>query len=222
MMEACAVEIVLPGAASLGVFGVAAMLLLLTPGPAVLYIVTRSLEQGRVAGLVSVCGITTGTLAHVLAAALGLSALLASSTLAFALVKYAGAAFLIYIGLQRLFSRTEAPAAPLALPRRSLARLYRDGFVVNLLNPKTALFFLAFLPQFVDPVRGMVALQIAFLGLLFALMGFVSDSCYALVAGTAGQWIKRNSHYLRLERYVTGTVFIGLGLTAAFAGNGRK
>jgi threonine/homoserine/homoserine lactone efflux protein len=216
------VEIVLPGAASLGVFAVAAMLLLLTPGPAVLYIVTRSVEQGRVAGLASVCGITTGTLVHVLAAALGLSALLASSTFAFALVKYAGAAYLIYIGLQRIFSRGETPSAPVALPRRSLGRLYRDGVVVNLLNPKTALFFLAFLPQFVDPTRGMVALQIAFLGLLFALMGFVSDSCYALVAGTAGQWVKRNSHYLRLERYVTGTVFIGLGVTAAFAGNGRK
>jgi threonine/homoserine/homoserine lactone efflux protein len=215
-------DIVIPNAASIGVFAVAAILLLLTPGPAVLFIVARSVEQGRVAGLVSVCGITTGTLVHVLAAALGLSALLASSALAFALVKYAGAAYLIYIGLRRILSRADAPSAPSQLPRRSLARLYRDGIVVNLLNPKTALFFLAFLPQFVDPARGAVAMQIAFLGLLFTLMGLTSDALYALVAGTAGRWVKRSGRYLPWERYVTGGVFIGLGVTAAFAGNVRK
>jgi len=215
-------EIVIPNAASLGVFAAAGILLLLTPGPAVLYIVARSVEQGRVAGLASVCGIATGTLVHVLAAALGLSALLASSALAFAVVKYAGAGYLIYIGIRRILSRAEAPAAELELPRRSLGRLYRDGFVVNLLNPKTALFFLAFLPQFVNPARGAVAFQIAFLGLMFALMGMTSDALYAMAAGTAGRWVKRNSHYLRWERYVTGGVFIGLGVTAAFAGNGRK
>jgi threonine/homoserine/homoserine lactone efflux protein len=215
-------DVVIPDAAAIGLFAMAALLLLLTPGPAVLYIVARSVEQGRVAGLVSVCGITTGTLVHVLAAALGLSALLASSALAFAIVKYAGAAYLVYIGLRRILSRAAAPAARLELPRRSLGRLYRDGFVVNLLNPKTALFFLAFLPQFVDPARGALAFQIAFLGLLFALMGLTSDGLYALAAGTAGQWVKRRARYWRWERYVTGGVFIGLGVTAAFAGNGRK
>jgi threonine/homoserine/homoserine lactone efflux protein len=214
--------IVIPNAASLGLFAVAAILLLLTPGPAVLYIVARSVEQGRVAGLISVCGITSGTFVHIAAAALGLSALLASSALAFAVVKYAGAAYLIYIGVRRILSRDDAPAAQLELPRRSLGRLYRDGFIVNLLNPKTALFFVAFLPQFVDPARGAVAFQVAFLGVMFAAMGFVSDGVYALAAGTAGRWVKRNNHYLRWERYVTGTVFIGLGVTAAFAGNGRK
>jgi threonine/homoserine/homoserine lactone efflux protein len=215
-------DMVIPNATSLGVFSVAAILLLLVPGPAVLYIVARSVEQGRIAGLASVCGITTGTLVHVLAASLGLSALLASSALAFAVVKYAGAGYLIYIGVRRILRRTEeTPAAQLELPRRSLGRLYRDGFVVNLLNPKTALFFLAFLPQFVDSSRGAVGFQIAFLGLLFTLMGMTSDGLYALVAGTAGRWVKRNGHYLRWERYVTGGVFIGLGVTAAFAGKGR-
>ena len=213
---------VLPNATSLGLFAVAAIFLLLAPGPAVLYIVARSVEQGRVAGLVSVCGITSGTFVHIAAAALGLSAVLASSALAFALIKYAGAAYLIYIGVRRILSRAEAPTAQLALPQRSLGRLYRDGFIVNLLNPKTALFFVAFLPQFVDPARGAVAFQVAFLGVMFAAMGFVSDGVYALAAGTAGRWVKRNNHYLRWERYVTGTVFIGLGVTAAFAGNGRK
>jgi threonine/homoserine/homoserine lactone efflux protein len=201
---------------------VAAILLLLTPGPAVLYIVARSVEQGRIAGLASVCGITTGTLVHVLAAALGLSALLASSAIAFAVVKFAGAGYLIYVGVRRILSRTNTSGSVLNLPRRSLGRLYRDGFLVNLLNPKTALFFLAFLPQFVDPSRGAVAMQIAFLGLLFTLMGLTSDALYALVAGTAGQWARRNDRYLRWERYVTGGVFIGLGVTAAFAGNVRK
>ena len=215
-------HIVIPSPASLGIFATAAILLLLVPGPAVLYIVARSVEQGRVAGLAAVCGITTGTLVHVLAATLGLSALLASSALAFAVVKYAGAGYLIYIGVKRVLVRADAPAAPLEPSRRGLGRLYRDGFIVNLLNPKTALFFLAFLPQFVDPARGAVAFQIAFLGLLFALMGFTSDGLYALAAGTAGRWVKRNARYLRWERYVTGSVFIGLGLTAALAGSGRK
>jgi threonine/homoserine/homoserine lactone efflux protein len=216
-------HIVIPTATSIGIFSVAAILLLLTPGPAVLYIVARSVEQGRIAGLASVCGITTGTLVHVLAAALGLSALLASSALAFAIVKYAGACYLIYIGMRRILSRADTPATKVDLPRRSLSRLYRDGFIVNLLNPKTGLFFLAFLPQFVDASRGSVAFQIIFLGLMFTLMGLTSDGLYALIAGTAGRWVKRNLHYLRWERFVTGGLFIGLGLTAAFVGNaGRK
>jgi threonine/homoserine/homoserine lactone efflux protein len=214
-------DFIIPSATSIGLFALAAILLLLTPGPAVLYIVARSIEQGRIAGLVSVFGITTGTLVHVLASTLGLSALLASSALAFALVKYAGAGYLIYMGVRRILQRTDAPSLPSRLPRRSLGRLYRDGFIVNLLNPKTALFFLAFLPQFVDPARGAVPFQIAFLGLLFTMMGLTSDGLYALVAGTAGLWVKRRSRYLDWERYITGGVFIGLGVTAALAG-GRK
>ena len=138
---------VIPSATSIGVFAVAATLLLLTPGPAVLYIVARSIEQGRVAGVASVFGITTGTLVHVLASTLGLSALLASSALAFGLVKYAGAAYLVYMGVRRILKQTEATSLPVKLPARSLGKLYRDGFIVNLLNPKTALFFLAFLPN---------------------------------------------------------------------------
>jgi threonine/homoserine/homoserine lactone efflux protein len=214
-------DIVIPSATSIGLFAVAATLLLLTPGPAVLYIVARSVEQGRTAGLASVFGITTGTLVHVLASTLGLSALLASSALAFALVKYAGAGYLIYMGVRRILKRADAPASPLKLPRRSLGRLYRDGFIVNLLNPKTALFFLAFFTQFVDTSRGAVPFQIAFLGLLFTLMGLTSDGLYALIAGTAGRWVKRQGRYLDWERYVTGGVFVGLGVTAALAG-GRK
>ncbi len=215
-------EFVLPGATTLSLFVAAALALLLIPGPAVLYIVSRSVEQGRLAGFVSDLGIHTATLVHVLAATLGLSALLMSSALAFAVVKYLGAAYLIWLGLRKLFgSNSPIDDAP-ASPRLSHLRLFRDGFIVNLLNPKTALFFLAFLPQFVEVGRGHVAMQIAFLGLLFVGLGLVTDGCYAMVAGTAGHWLKRNRGYLRFERYVSGTVFVGLGLTAAFAGQGKK
>ena len=215
-------EFAIPSAAHIGAFAVAGFVLLLVPGPAVLYIVGRSVAQGRLAGVVSVLGITTGTLVHVTAAVVGLSALITSSVLAFSVVKYAGAAYLVYIGIRRLMSRGESPEEVVSPPPRSLRRLYVDGFVVNVLNPKTALFFLAFLPQWIDAARGGVPSQIAFLGLLFAGMGLFSDGAYALLAGTAGGWMRRRRGFLKAERYVTGSVFIGLGLTAAFAGNGRK
>lgn len=215
-------EFAIPSAAHIGAFAVAGFVLLLVPGPAVLYIVGRSVAQGRLAGVVSVLGITTGTLVHVTAAVVGLSALITSSVLAFSVVKYAGAAYLVYIGIRRLMSRGESPEEVVSPPPRSLRRLYVDGFVVNVLNPKTALFFLAFLPQWIDAAKGGVPAQIAFLGLLFAFMGLLSDSAYALLAGTAGGWMRRRRGFLKAERYVTGSVFIGLGLTAAFAGNGRK
>src|SRR5690554_1343519 len=215
-------ESVLPSAAALSLFVGAAPVLLLVPGPAVLYIVGRSIEQGRLAGLVSDAGIHAATLVHVLAAALGLSAVLMSSALAFSVAKYAGAAYLIYLGLKKLFGRGDEASAAVALPRQTYRRLFRDGFIVNLLNPKTALFFLAFLPQFVDVGRGHVASQIAFLGVTFTLIGLVTDGSYALAAGTAGTWLKRSRGYLKLERYLGGALFIGLGLTAAFSGNHRK
>ena len=215
-------QIVIPGTANLSLFVVAAVALLVVPGPAVLYIVARSVEQGRLAGFVSDLGIHSATLVHVLAAALGLSALLASSALAFAVVKYAGAAYLIWIGLRKIFGRVEAGDAKPLSSSYGYPRLFRDGFIVNLLNPKTALFFLAFLPQFVEVDRGHVASQVVFLGLLFTALGFVSDGCYALAASAAGKWLRQSRAYLGFERYVSGVIFIGLGLTAAFAGNGRK
>ena len=215
-------EIVTPGLTNLGLFSAAALALLLVPGPAVLFIVAQSVAQGRRAGLVCDLGIHSATLIHVAAAALGLSALLASSALAFSIVKYAGAAYLIWLGLKKIFGRDVPSGDPVALPRRRYARLFRDGFVVNLLNPKTALFFLAFLPQFVDPARGHVAMQITILGLVFILIGLITDGAYAFAAGTAGSWLKRSRTYLKAERYVSGTLFIGLGLSAAFTGPQKK
>lgn len=214
-------EIVTPGAAGIGLFVSAALVLLIVPGPAVLYIFARSVEQGRRAGFVSILGIHVATLVHVAAAALGLSALLASSALAFSIVKYAGAAYLIWLGLRKIFGRAE-PVGAIPVTPHGHWRLFRDGFVVNLLNPKTALFFLAFLPQFVEVERGHVAMQVAFLGILFAVLGSVTDGCYALSAGTMGNWLKGSRGYLKVERYVSGVLFIGLGVTAAFAGNNRK
>lgn len=215
-------EIVTPGAASLGLFVGAALMLLLIPGPAVLYIVGRSVEHGRRAGLVSIGGIHAATLVHVAAAALGLSAVLASSAMAFGVVKYAGAAYLIWLGVRKILAPGEAATPAAVRPRQGHAQLLREGFVVNLLNPKTAIFFLAFLPQFVEPGRGHVAMQVAVLGLLFTALGAVTDGCYALAAGTAGNWLKRSRGYVTVERYVSGVLLIGLGLTAAFAGNHRK
>ncbi|OQM75131.1 LysE family translocator [Manganibacter manganicus] len=215
-------DIVIPGATNLGLFVVAALVLLVVPGPAVLYIVARSVAQGRTAGFVSDVGIHSATLIHVAAAALGLSALLASSAIAFSIVKYAGAAYLIWLGLKKIFGRAEDVDMEIGMKSRSYARLYRDGFIVNLLNPKTALFFLAFLPQFVQVERGHIAMQIAFLGLLFTLLGFVSDGCYAFAASVLGNRLRQSRSYLRFERYVSGALFIGLGLSAAFAGNHRK
>jgi threonine/homoserine/homoserine lactone efflux protein len=216
------IVIVVPSAANMGLFIGAALALLLIPGPAVLYIVARSAEQGRLAGFVSDLGIHTATLVHVLAAAVGLSALLASSALAFTAVKYAGAAYLIWLGLKKIFGRDDMDGIEGKLKRYSYGRLYRDGFVVNLLNPKTALFFFAFLPQFADVSRGHLATQIAFLGLTFAALGFVTDGCYALLASAAGAWLKDHAGYRRFERYVSGALLVGLGLTAVAAGDHRK
>lgn len=215
-------EFVVPDATSLWVFFGAALVMLLIPGPAVLYIVGRSIEQGRGAGIVSILGIHAATLVHIAAAVMGLSAILASSALAFSAVKYAGAAYLIWLGFKKIFGRVENGGATAALPKHRHARLLREGFIVNLLNPKTAMFFLAFLPQFVDPSCGHVGIQMAFLGMIFTLLGLITDGCYALAAGTAGNWLKRSRGFLKWERYCTGTLLIGLGVTAAFAGTQKK
>jgi threonine/homoserine/homoserine lactone efflux protein len=210
----------MPDPSRLALFVGAALLLLVVPGPAVLYVVTQSVSHGRRAGIASVAGITTGTLVHIAAATVGLSALLASSAVAFDVVKYLGAAYLIVIGVRRLAGLERAQderAGP-----RNLGRLYRQGIVVNTLNPKTALFFLAFLPQFVDPDAGMPALQIVFFGLVFVALGFVTDGSYALLAGTAGNWLRASRGWYAVRRYVSGSVFIGLGLAAAFSGSRQR
>jgi threonine/homoserine/homoserine lactone efflux protein len=211
----------MPDSASLTIFVTAALALLLTPGPAVLYIVGRSIEQGRLAGFVSTLGVGLGSAVHVGFAALGLSALLMQSAVAFAVVKYAGAAYLIYLGGRTLTTKTKANHLQKVAPV-SLAKLFFQGLVVNLFNPKTALFFFAFLPQFVSPAVGPVANQILFLGAVFVGMAIMSDGMYALVAGTAGEWLSGNMRIARLQKYVAGIIYIMLGITTAVAGTGRS
>src|ERR671914_491663 len=171
-------------ASTLALFMVAALALAVVPGPAVLYIVARSVDQGRLAGFVSALGIAVGSLVHVVAATVGLSSLLASSATAFTVVKYAGAAYLVILGVRRLLTR-ETIDDDISRAPRTRRKLFVDGVVVNVLNPKTALFFIAFLPQFVDPEAGAATLQIFALGLIFALIALSSDSLWALAAGTA-------------------------------------
>jgi len=206
------VPVALPDSGSLGVFAVAALALLAIPGPAVLYIVVQSAEQGRRAGLASVAGIHIGTLVHVVGATVGLSALIVASALAFSVVKYAGAAYLVYLGMRKLLERDTR----VLFERRKepLRRAFGRGIVVNVLNPKTALFFLAFLPQFIDADRGAVWSQALVLGLVFVVLGLVSDSLYALAAGSAAGILRRRR---RVMRFGSGLVYIGLGATAALA-----
>jgi threonine/homoserine/homoserine lactone efflux protein len=202
-------------------FFVAATVLLVTPGPAVFYIVARSIDQGRLAGIVSVLGIGVGTLFHVAAAGLGVSAILVSSALAFSIVKYLGAAYLIYLGVRKFLVADTIEQPERGAPRQ-LRRVFYEGVIVNVLNPKTALFFFAFLPQFVDVSRGSVTGQVLLLGFLFVVMGVLSDGVYAILAGTAGEWIRRHLQLLKAQRYFAGTVFIALGITTALHGAGRK
>jgi len=210
-----------PDVSRLGLFVAAAIALLLTPGPAIMYIVTRSVEQGRVAGLVSVLGICTGTLIHVIGATFGLSALLVSSAVAFSIVRYTGAAYLILLGIQTLV-RHDPPLADIAVVRADLRRVFTQGVIVNVLNPHTAVFFFAFLPQFVNPSSGHIPLQMLSLGLLFVGLSATTDSGWAIAAGTAGEWIKRHPRFRGGQRYVTGSVLLGLGAATAFAWNGRE
>jgi threonine/homoserine/homoserine lactone efflux protein len=203
--------VAVPDSHALALFAAAALALLLVPGPAVLYIVAQSAEHGRLAGIVSVAGVHLGTLVHIAAAAVGLSALIVSSAVAFSLVKYAGAAYLIYLGIRRLLARDSGELLP--THDQPLSRLLTQGAVVNVLNPKTALFFLAFLPQFVDPERTVWS-QVVILGLTFVALGVLSDGVYALAAGTLGGWLRARSRALR---YASGSVFVGLGVSAALA-----
>lgn len=205
----------------LALFLAASLGLLLAPGPAVLYIVTRSVSQGRAAGVASVLGIGSASLIHIGAAALGLSALLLSSALAFDIVKYAGAAYLVFIGLRQLLTKPADTTQPEVKPQ-SLRRIFSQGFAVNLLNPKTALFFFAFLPQFVNVGAGSVAGQILLLGGLFVVMALVTDGAYALLASLLADRLRNSPRFIKSQRYVAGLVYIGLGLTTAFSGSGSS
>jgi threonine/homoserine/homoserine lactone efflux protein len=197
------------------VFGAAAFVLIVIPGPAVLFIVSQSLAHGRRAGLASAGGTASGEFVHVLAAAAGLSAVVASSTAAFETVKLIGAAYLILLGVKTLLTRVKGDPIEGERPAVSRKQSYWRGARVGALNPKTALFFLAFLPQFVHPERGSVALQALALGTVFCLIAWASDSTYALVVGTLADRLRESTAVARTRRWVSGTVMVALGTETA-------
>jgi threonine/homoserine/homoserine lactone efflux protein len=204
----------MPSLSTYALFIATALALLAIPGPAVLYVVSRSIDQGRSAGLASVLGITTGTVVHVTLATVGLSSLVLASRVAFDAVRYVGAAYLIVLGVRRLLTRRVEEDTAARAPR-SRRDLYTQGLIVNLLNPKTIVFIFAFVPQFVDVNAGHVWLQIMLLGLTFAGLGLGSDSLYAVVAGTVADRLRGTPAIARVERWFGGSVLIGLGVAAA-------
>jgi len=207
----------MPAATTLALFAASALALLAVPGPSVLYVVARTVEQGRTAGLVSMLGLETGALIHVAAAAAGLSALVASSPTAFTVLRYGGAAYLLWLGIRTLRSSRAVAAAP-RVPAAN-ARLFRDGVLVDLLNPKTALFFLAFLPGFVHAGAGPLALQVAVLGLVFVVLAALTDGAYALAAARVSRGVRgRARHGRRLALGSAGAY--GLLGMLALAGAG--
>ncbi len=206
-----------PDTSTLVAFSIAATILFVVPGPAVLYIITRSLVGGRKAGLVSVAGIHLGSLVHIVAAIAGLTALLATSAVAFRTVKWAGAAYLVYLGVRALIDRDRTDPTYRSGDAASLGKVFRQGFVVNALNPKTAVFFLAFVPQFVDTTRGTTS-QILVLGALFIVLGVISDSVYATIFGSVGSKLTDTGWWRTGRWAVPATMYTGLGLAAAFAG----
>jgi len=212
---------VIPDHSSFVIFLTSAVVLLAIPGPAVTYVVGRSIGLGRSAGVVSALGIAVGTCFHAVAAAVGLSAILMSSVIAFGVVKYVGAAYLIYLGAQKL-RREESFEVTSSAGGVKLSRVFGQGIVVNVLNPKTALFFFAFIPQFVNASRGPVAEQILFLGLLFAAMGVVSDSLWGVFAGTIADRLRSYRRWSRTERYLSGGILISLGLATALSGHSPR
>lgn len=204
----------------LSAFLAASLLLAVTPGPGVFYIVTRSLSQGRAAGLASVAGVALGNLGNALGAALGLAAVFAASSLAFLAVQYAGAGYLIYLGIQ---TWRRPPAMPVAAPlaMQPLRKIFRAGCCVALLNPKTTLFFAAFLPQFLTTHDHLIA-QTALLGAAFVGIAALTDSLYALLAGTMRPWLWRRAGLGRIGQWLVGSAYIGMGLMTAFAGQRPK
>jgi len=205
----------MPDLNSLISFAIASLALLVIPGPAVLYIINRSVSDGRSIGFAGVLGIELGTFMHVLAATAGLSAILAASPSAFNAVKYSGAVYLIFIGLRTLARRPAIIDA--SVSSMTKAQAFRQGFIINTLNPKVALFFLSFLPQFIDQDKSSNALQALTLGTVFVICGFFTDGIYSLTASSLREVLVNGKTLPFVQRYVAGVVFIVLGLVASLA-----
>jgi len=206
----------MPAIETIVLFMAAVLALNVTPGPSIAYVMSRSFGQGRTAGLVSAVGLGTGSLLHAIGATLGLSAVVAYSPMAYAVIKYLGAAYLVYLGVGLLRQRT-VRVADAVLPGLSLSRVYRQGVLTEILNPKIALFFLSFLPQFVDPARGSVARQTLFFGLLFHVTGVPINMLVAVAGSAIAASFSRNPLLERIRNWLSGTVLIGLGVRLALS-----
>jgi threonine/homoserine/homoserine lactone efflux protein len=207
----------MPDVSTLVPFVIASAILVLIPGPAVLYIISTGIGRGRRMAMASMLGIEIGATFHVAAAALGLSAVIASSALAYSFIKYVGAAYLVFLGIKSL--RSGGEGHPLRVPGAVSARTaFIRGVVVNALNPKLALFFLAFLPQFVDSNGGPVAPQLLMLGGLFIGVAIVIDSTYALASGLIGNLLRRSPRFGSTQAKVAGVTYLALGASAAVSG----
>ena len=200
---------------SFWVFALATLILNITPGNDVIYVVSRSAGQGVRAGVISALGIMAGCLVHITAAAVGLSAVIAASATAFDVIKYVGAAYLIYLGIRALLSRRTSIDLKRNMPSLSYRKIFFQGAITNVLNPKVALFFLAFIPQFIDAGTAHPQRQALFLGIWFNISGTVVNILYAVLFGRIGQWLSRHPRYLRLQERITGLVLIVLGIKVA-------
>ena len=207
----------LPDTTNLLIFLAASLTVILTPGPAMMYILSRGLGQGRQAGMVSAGGVVVGAMMHTVFAALGVSAILAASATAFTVMKFVGAAYLIYLGIRHLRGENDLHSPQAKAETVSKGKMFVEGMLANLLNPKLALFFLFFLPQFADPKRGSVMLQILLLGLIYNFFVLVWQGTVGILSGSAGDWIKGHTRFLRWQRRFTGSLLITLGAGLAFA-----
>lgn len=198
-------------------FAFASLVLNITPGNDMLYVATRSTSQGIRAGIVSALGIAGGCIAHLVAAVVGLSAIIANSAIAFDIIKYIGAAYLVYLGIRSFLSKQNTFNIKSAVQKKSLPKLFWQGVLTNMLNPKVALFFLAFLPQFIHPEKGNTALQILLLGLWFNFSGTIVNSTVALLFGKFGNWLADKHAFIKWQNKITGLLLVGLGIKVALS-----
>jgi threonine/homoserine/homoserine lactone efflux protein len=203
-------------------FFVAAFVLLVVPGPSVLYVSARGISQGRGAAILSVCGVAVGSLLLVVITAAGLAALVASSVIVLTVVKYLGVAYLIFLGVKTFLNRGSDVETPAQQRPQSAFRVVGQGAIVEMSNPKAALFFVAFLPQFVDPGRGHAWLQLLILGGLYVAMGLVTDTAYAVASGSVAQFLQRRPRLVSKQRFVAGGVYIVLGIVAGLSGSSSR
>ena len=199
------------------VFALAALLLNLTPGNDMLYVAARSTSQGIKAGIISSLGIMAGCMVHILAAVIGLSAIIAQSALAFNIIKYVGAAYLVYLGIRSIISRKKTFEVKNKMQQQSYTRIFWQGVITNVLNPKVALFFLAFLPQFINVESKHTALQILFLGTWFNVGGTLINILVAILFGKIGTWLSHSPRFIQWQERITGFMLIALGIKVALS-----